>query len=245
MLKEERHAAILNEIRLHNRVLLTDLASLLLVSEDTVRRDLKELDKKGQIKKVHGGAISTGYHSYDQIYAHDNKVIIAQKAIELFKSGQIILITGGTTNYELARLIPKKLNATFITPSLSTALQLLTHSNIEVIFLGGKLSHDSKIALGGTVINALSEIKADICFLGTGYLDTDNGLTEIDWEVVQIKKAIIKSSTKVVSLAISEKLNSFQRYKVCDLESIDTLITELDPDDHLLQPYKRIGVEIL
>ncbi|MBT32773.1 MAG: DeoR family transcriptional regulator [Thalassobius sp.] len=245
MLKEERHSAILNEIRLHNRVLLTDLSNLLMVSEDTVRRDLKELDKQGLIKKVHGGAISTGYHSHDQIYAHDSKVTIARKAINLLKSGQVILITGGTTNYELARMIPKKLNATFITPSLSTAMQLLSHRNIEVIFLGGKLSNEGKIALGGSVINALTEIKADICFLGTGYLDTQHGLTEFDWEVVQIKKAMIKSSTKVVSLAISEKLDSFQRYRVCDIQHITTLITELDKNDEKFTPYKQMGVEIL
>lgn len=245
MLKEERHTTILNEIRIHNRVLLTDLSNLLQVSEDTVRRDLKELDQKGQIKKVHGGAISTGYHSHNQIYAHDRKVIIAHKAIKLLKPGQNVLITGGTTNYELARLIPAKLKITFITPSLSTATQLLAHKNIEVIFLGGRLSHEGQIALGGSVVNALSEMKADICFLGTGYLDTVNGLTEFDWEVVQIKKAMIKSSDHVVSLAISEKLNSSQRYKVCDMESINTMITELDPDDHRLDPYRKNGIKIL
>ena len=141
--------------------------------------------------------------------------------------------------------MPLKLRATFFTPSLPIALELMSHPTVEVILIGGKLSKDSQVSMGGYAINMLSDIKADLCFLGTGYMDTSNGLTEFDWEVVQIKKAMIRSSKKVISLTISEKLNSHQKYKICQLQEINTLITELDGDNELLTPYKRMINTIL
>ncbi len=249
MLKEERHNFIINEVHKYNRVLLTDLAQKLDVSDDTVRRDLKELDAQDKIKKVHGGAISKSYHVYHyaqpDIYAREEKVKIAQKAHRLLHDDQVILISGGTTNVEFARLLPKNLKATFFTPSLPTALQLLNHPNSETIFIGGKISKEMQLALGGSVINTLSEIKTDLCLIGTGHLDARHGLSEFDWEVVQLKQAMIKASKKVVALTISEKLNSSQRYRVCEADKIDYLITELEPDDALLQPYSSQGIQII
>jgi DeoR/GlpR family transcriptional regulator of sugar metabolism len=81
--------------------------------------------------------------------------------------------------------------------------------------------------------------------LGTNAIDIDNGLTDNDWDVVQVKKAMIESSQKVISLAISEKLNTYQRIKICDLKEVDTLITELEPEDEQLKSYRKAGLEIL
>jgi DeoR family transcriptional regulator, fructose operon transcriptional repressor len=249
MLKEERRNFIMNEVKMRNRVLLTDLAVKLDVSEDTVRRDLKHLDKHGQVKKVHGGAISNSYHLYhyqeNEIYAHESKSIIAQKAHALLKEGQVILMSGGTTNLELARLLPRNFQATVFTLSLPVAMQLLEHPTIETIFIGGRLSREAQISLGAETVQSLSQLKADLCFLGTSHLDPEHGLTEIDWDVVQLKKAMILASKKIVSLTISEKINSVQRYKVCETHSIHTLITELKPNDIFLEPFRNQGLEIL
>ncbi len=249
MLKEERHQIILNEVRVHNRVLLTDLGEMLNVSLDTVRRDIKRLDEEKKLKKVHGGAISLGFDSYSfkgsQIYSREEKTQIARKAIALLKEGQVIILSGGTTNLELARLIPEKMKLTCFTPSLPVAIELLSKPNIEVIFIGGKLSHQAQITIGAAAIRYLTQIKFDIGFIGTGYLDSVNGLTEFDWDVVQIKKAIIKASRKIVVLSISEKLNSSQRYKTCDLSDINTLITELEPNDISLIPFEKQEIELL
>ena len=248
MLKEERLNFILNEVKVRNRVLLYDIAAKLNVSEDTIRRDLKHLDEQGKIKKVHGGAVSNSFHVYsyreDDIYAHAAKSLIARKAISLIKEEQVLLMSGGTTNLELARLMPDHVRLTIFTPSLPVAMQLLEHDSIETIFVGGRLSHEAQIALGGDTLNTLAQVKADICFLGTGYLDATDGLTEFDWEVVQLKKSMIKSSKKIVALTISEKLNSAQRFKVCDTESIHTLITELPPETAMLQQFHKSGMEI-
>ncbi len=248
MTKEERKQIILHEASIHNRVLLNDLAIQLNVSIDTIRRDIIELDKEDSIIRTHGGAQTKSYIPYaynsNTVYARSKKAIIAKKAIELITPNSVSLISGGTTNFEFARAIPNDLRATFFTPSLPIAMQLLEHNNIEVIFLGGRLSNESKIALGGNVLNTLSEICFDNCFLGTSYLDVKKGLTELDWEVVQLKKAMIQASGKIISLSIFEKLGTTQRYKVCDIGAIDILVTELDPTDSRLKKFHLPGIEV-
>lgn len=246
---QKRQEVILHEVQMHSRVLLTDLAHLLDVSTDTIRRDLTELEKLGKLKKVHGGATSIGfqYRTLTEmgIYASESKIRIVQKAIELIEPTAVILISGGTTNIELAKQLPQKLNATFFTPSLPVAIELLAHPGIDVIFIGGMLSRDAQITVGGNALNTLADITVDICFLGTGYLDASFGLSEFDWEVVQMKKAMINASKKVVSLTISEKLNSIQRYKICEIQAIDTLITELDPTAEELKSYQAQKINVL
>ncbi|MBC9798368.1 DeoR/GlpR family DNA-binding transcription regulator [Sinomicrobium weinanense] len=243
MLKEERHQLILNEVELHSKVLLIDLSEKLNVSIDTVRRDVKELDKGKKLKKVHGGAVSLGFNSYTRlntnIYALDKKHKIAEKAVALLKNGDAILIHGGTTCLEFARMIPSKLNITYFTLSLPVAMELLRKNNSKVILIGGLLSHESQITIGANAVHALSEIRVDYGFIGTGYADAKFGLTGSDWESEQVKKAVIKASRKVILLTISEKLNSQHRYKTCDLNTLDTMITELEPHDPALIEYRN------
>lgn len=249
MLKEERLNFILNEVKVRNRVLLSDLAVSLNVSEDTVRRDLKQLDEEGKIKKVHGGAISNSFHLYSykeqEIYAHEDKSVIAKKAHGLLQDGQVILMSGGTTNLEFARLLPANFFGTIFTPSLLVAMELSEHPAVETILIGGKLSSESQIALGSEAINRISQIRADLCLLGTSYLDAEFGLSEIDLDVAELKKAMINASRKIISLTISEKINSVQRFKVCEAHAIHALITERKPDDHFLDPFRKKGLEIL
>ncbi|MCF8715316.1 DeoR/GlpR transcriptional regulator [Joostella atrarenae] len=243
MLKAERKQIILNEVRIHNRILLNDISEVLKVSVDTIRRDVTELHKENKLKKVHGGAISLGFDNYnfkrDDIYSLEKKSKIAAKAINLIKKGQVVLLSGGTTNMELARLLPPDLHITCFTPSLPVANLLLTKQNIELIFIGGKVSKSSQISIGGEALNLLSNIKADICFLGTNSIDVNFGLTEFDWDIVQLKKAMIRASKKVVCPVISEKLNTIQRYKICDMEEVDILITELPSNSNKLKALKE------
>lgn len=248
MLKKERQAFILRQVNLHNKVLSIDLSQEMKVSEDTIRRDLNEMAQTNMLIKVHGGALSKSFHSSipsNQVYALSGKKSIAHKASKLIKDGMFVLTSGGTTIIELAKSLPPELNATFITVSLPAAYEYIHHPNIEVIFIGDKISKNAQMAVGGEAISKIKSIKADLCFLGTNAIDIENGITDNDWDVVQVKKAMIESSQKVVSLAIAEKLNSCQRIKVCELNKIHTLITELDPGDIQLQTYLNKGIEIL
>jgi len=249
MLKEERFRVILNEVALHNRVLLTDIAEILDVSIDTIRRDVKELDADQKLRKVHGGAISLGFVNFNpvnqNIYAIAQKTIIAEKAVSLLTEGSVLLIDGGTTCVELARAIPFELQLTCFTHSLPVALELLTKPNIQVIFIGGQLSRDAQISIGASAVHQLSEIQVDYGFIGTGYADPLFGLTEFDWDIVQVKKAVIKASKKTILLTISEKLNSKHRYKTCDMGAINTMITELEPDNNTLSSFKKQNIQLL
>lgn len=248
MLKKERQSFILRQVNLHNKVLSVDLSQQMDVSEDTIRRDLNEMAEQGKLIKVHGGALSRSFHlsiASDNVYALNSKKHIAMKACRLIKDGMFVLTTGGTTIIELAKALPPELSATFITVSLPAAYEYIHHPNIEVIFLGDRISRSSQISVGGSVVSRIKGIKADLCFLGTNAIDLQHGITDNDWEVVEVKKAMIESSDQVVSLAITEKLNTAQRIKVCDITRISTLVTELDPGDPLLQPYQETGIGIL
>jgi DeoR/GlpR family transcriptional regulator of sugar metabolism len=248
LLKKERQDFIIKELNLHNKVLSSDLCSQLNVSEDTIRRDLNELAESGKLVKVHGGALSVSYsgnNSEDVIYAREQKLIIAKKAVSLIQDGMLILTSGGTTLREVIKLLPKDLNATFCTVSLMTAEELLKHPNIEVIFIGGKLSKDAKICVGGDSILKLGEMSFDLCLVGTNGIDAKFGVTDSDLEVVQVKKAMIKASKKLVVLSISEKLNTVCRGGICKPNEIDYLITELDAHAPELASYNQAGIKLL
>jgi DeoR/GlpR family transcriptional regulator of sugar metabolism len=249
MLKKERQAYILHQVNLHNKVLSSMLSNEIQVSEDTIRRDLYELAEEGKLIKVHGGALS---HSFNHVhfpsngvYSQQNKRSIAQKAIQLISNGMFVLTSGGTTILEMAKLLPPQLKATFVSGSIPAILEYMNHPNIDVILVGDRISKSSKITVGLEAVAKIKQLKADICFLGINAIDSENGITENDWEVVQLKRAMVESSRKVVCLTIAEKINSYQPIQICELKKIDTLITELSPDDPILKPYVEMGIQVL
>lgn len=248
MLKKERQAYILHNINLHNRLLVGDLSIEIKVSEDTIRRDLQELSDHGKLIKVHGGALSKSFHnSFNSasIYSIESKKIIAQKAASIIKDGMFVHTTGGTTIIEMAKALPESLHATFITGSVPAAFEYMHHPNIEIILIGDKLSKSSQITVGGSAIASIKDIRADLCILGINAFDLQHGLTDNDWDIVQVKKAMIESSEKLVLLTISEKLNTSQRIRICETKEVDILITELAPTSDTLSQFFKAGIEVL
>ena len=247
MLKKERQEFILHQLNLHNKILCADLSNKMGVSDDTIRRDLQELAQEDKLIKVHGGALSKSFHTaFDRkmVYNLEDKHIIAQKTAALVQSGMYILTSGGTSILEFAKSLDPNLNATFFTCSLNAAIEFAHHPSIEVVMIGDKVSKDSMLTTGASAVQTIESIQADLCILGINSLDTQFGLSENDWEVVQIKKAMIKASKKTICIGISEKLNSQQKIKVANLDEIDILITELDPNDPTLLPFKHKGLTI-
>lgn len=249
MLKKERQAFILHQVNLHNKVLSSSLSQEMNVSEDTIRRDLQELADEGSLIKVHGGALSRSFNNHylpeNEIYSFDKKKTIAAKAIDLIQDGMFVLTSGGTTIIELARALSPQLRATFISGSIPAIMEYMKHPNIDVIVIGDKVSKSSKITIGGDAISKIKQINADLCILGINAIDVEHGVTDNDWDVVQLKKAMIESSKKVVCLTITEKINSSQPIQVCPLDKIDILITESDPENKLFEPYKNAGIQVL
>ena len=249
MVKSERQSFIINQVNLHNKVLLGDLCNEMIVSTDTIRRDLQELADSGKLIKIHGGALSLSYHNNkpesNDIYAYTQKNIIAKKALSLIKDGMFILTGGGTTIIELARILPQNLRATFISGSIPALLEYSRHPNIDVIAIGDKISKNSRITIGSEAISKIKELRVDLCFLGINAINLDTGISDNDWDIVQLKKAMVESAERLVCLTISEKINTQQPIQICDATKINTLITELSPEDEKLRPYVNAGIIVL
>lgn len=239
----------MSKIGVLHKVNTLDLSLELNISEDTIRRDLNELNSKGFLKKVYGGAFrieEKQKNAFDvTIINEDKKNKIGNKAISLLSNGQVIIISGGTTNLAFSKLIPSNLVATIYTYSLPIAMQLSQHPNIELIFIGGKLQKNAMVTIGLDVIQILSKVKADICFMGSSSINTKLGLTEMGYEVSVVKKAMLEASDKVVCMVTSEKLNTKMPHLVCELKQLNTIITDLSPFDKKLEDFQKAGVKLL
>lgn len=249
MLKEERQQLILNKLKESGKVLTPVLSSLLAVSEDTIRRDLKELSDLGSIKKVHGGAILTSSNPYDfrerQVYAQEAKARLASAAVSLIKRGQVLFMDGGTTNLEVAKQLPQNEDITVFTNSLPVADILSDLTGIRTNILGGKLLSSARVTTGPEVIQQISGIHADLCFLGTRSVHPEIGITEIDWDETLVKRAMVASSASLIVLVIQEKIPTTQPYQICSVASISTLITDAPPKDERLTPFRRLGIDLI
>jgi DeoR/GlpR family transcriptional regulator of sugar metabolism len=249
MLKAERHSYILNKIHEELKLNTIDLAVELKISEDTIRRDLNELHNKGKLVKVYGGAFLAEEKSTNifdiQILNEDKKIALGTKALSLLSDGQVIIMSGGTTNLAFSKLIPPELKLTIYTYSLPIAMQLSQHPNIDLIFIGGKLQKNAMVTIGMDVIQVLSTIQADICFMGVSSINVKSGLTEKGYEVSVVKKAMIQVSDKVVAMVDSGKLDTKMFHPVCDLNQLYAIITDLQPNHQKLKEYATSGVKLI
>ena len=152
MLKEERQNTILKRISNDNRIYISTLSAELGVSDDTIRRDIVELEKHGLLTKVHGGAIARSGISIEFTERLNTDTEIKRqlvgKIVPLFKDNDVILIDGGTTNLELVKMLPTDKHFTVITNSLPVATELSSRRNIEVTMLGGQIIGPSQITAG-------------------------------------------------------------------------------------------------
>lgn len=249
MKKDKRQDRIFEKLQATRKVTTQQLAEDLAVSEDTIRRDLNEMAQRGLLSKIHGGAVSSTQKLY---YYNDNVVknrvekdLIARKAVSLLRDGMSIVISDGTTNLAFARHLPKDLKATIFTYCLPIAMELTGHPEIEIIFMGGKIEKRGMVALGPEVMQNFSNIHADLCFLGTGSIDSLIGITEGSYEVSLIKRSVVRSSDCVVSLATSDKLGLRQKHIICRPEDIQILVTEMPISSKKLTPYTEAGIQLL
>lgn len=249
MLKKERQTFILHQVNLHNKVLSSALSAEMNVSEDTIRRDLQELADEGRLIKVHGGALSCSFQNTlapgEEVYEIASKRHIAQKTVSLVQDGMFVLTTGGTTLLEFARALPPGLRATFISGSVPAVMEYMKHPGLEVMMIGDRVNAQSRLTVGGDAIRQIRQFRADLCILGINAIDAKAGITDNDWEVVQIKRAMIESAKKLVCVSIREKMNTVQPIQICGPECIDVLVTEEDPANPCFKEYKEAGIRIL
>lgn len=249
MVKEERMGWILERLSLEGKVLATDLTSVLGVSEDTIRRDLRELAALRRVRRVHGGALpSSPMASNYAVREHQSvpeKRAIAAKAASLVNNGMVVFLDGGTTNVHVAENLPPGLHVSVITNSIPVAAVLSDHASIEVLLLGGKVLHSSRVTLGSETVDAVRTYRADLLLLGACALDRAAGITVPHVEEASVKRAMIAASNRVVGLATAEKLSTAMACVVGAITELDAIVTEQTTSADLLEPFRNAGIEII
>lgn len=249
MLTSERKALILDVLRRDGRVVAKRLSQDLGLSEDTIRRDLRELAADGRLQRVHGGALpsspAVANFAGRQALASSTKTAIGRAAARLIQPGQIVFLDGGTTAVQLARHLAPDLRATIVTHSPSVAVELVGHSGVDVELIGGRLFKHSVVATGARAAEAIARVRADLYFMGVTGIHPEAGLTTGDAEEAAIKRLIVGQSAETVVLASSEKLGAASPYVVVPLSSVSTLVVDAAQTDDVLRPYRALGVDIV
>src|SRR4051812_16480429 len=221
MLTDERRALILDRLRSQGRVLAADLSTELDVSQDTIRRDLRDLDEARLLRRVHGGALprDAGAQPFSERTrrAPAVKASIARRAAACARDGQVIVIDGGTTTLEVARALSDDLRATVVTTSPPVAIALAGHPGLEVTVVGGTLRARPLVTVGADAVESLRAVRADLVYLGVCGLHPEIGVTTDDIEERHVKAAMIAGAAEVFALADGDKLGTAMPFVVAPL----------------------------
>jgi len=230
---EERQKFILERLEANGRFSTSELSERFQISEDTARRDLREMAAAGLVQRVHGGALPVSPAGLPFVnryrIASEEKVRLARRAGELIAPGHLVLIDGGTTNLELARQLPRDLSATIVTNSPRIAVETSEHPLLEVILLGGTFDKRSQMTLGAHVLGELALIKADLCFLGVHGIHLDLGLTTAGFDEASIKRAMMTASAEVCAIITENKFGTAAAHKFGDITELDYIVAEKSP----------------
>jgi DeoR/GlpR family transcriptional regulator of sugar metabolism len=249
MLNAERRTIILEALGRDGRVVASELSARFGVSEDTVRRDLRELAEEGLLMRVYGGAVrkSPVSRAYSRRKTEflPAKSAIGEAAVKLIREGQVLFIDGGTTPLEVAIHLPPDLRVTIVTHSLPVASALAEHPNAQVIVLGGSLYRDSLVMVGATTAEAYRQIHADLCVLGIASIHPRIGLGVLNQEEAEVKRAMLAGAAEVMVVASGEKLNTVAPFLIGPVSLVTRLVTDPEVPDEALQAYREAGVEVV
>lgn len=238
MLAAQRQHLILQEVHNEGTVRVATLAARFDVSEMTIRRDIDALDAGGLVLRVHGGAARTdSFSALEPGFANKSaleqpaKAAIAAEALKLVRPGMTLLISGGTTTFELARLLPRNFDLTVATNSAMVAGSLAARegtgedSGIRTLVLGGERT-PSEALVGPLTVQAVSTIAADLCFMGAHGLDLQAGITSPNLLEAEVNAAMVRASSRLVVLADSSKYGVIGLAGICPLSAVHILVTD-------------------
>ncbi|MER6048088.1 DeoR/GlpR family DNA-binding transcription regulator [Streptomyces sp. NPDC001793] len=254
MYAPERQQEILRLARESGRVDVLSLAEEFQVTAETVRRDLKALDRAGLVRRVHGGAIPAGRLDFEpdlaerDAVAADEKQRIARAALAELPGGEgpgSVILDAGTTAARLAAEIPLEAELTVVTHGLPVAARLADHPGLTLHLVGGRIRHRTRAAVDDWALRAYREINADVLFLATNGFSLDGGLTTPDLAEAAVKRTLIAAARRVVLLADSAKFGQQHFARFGELSDVDLLITDtgLGPEDALA--IERAGTEVI
>ncbi|TLV03645.1 DeoR/GlpR family DNA-binding transcription regulator [Dyadobacter luticola] len=249
MIREKRFAYILDRLKDDQEVGFAQLSSALNVSEDTIRRDIDALSNNGLLMKVRGGAIPRAHNplTFKERIVHlkDDKEIIAHKAQPLIKSGQTIFLDGGTSVFTLVSLLPTDIKLTVITNNTAIVPALSAYPGVKLILLGGTYFKESETIVGMAAVRMVENFQADVYFMGVCALDIQRGVTANYLEEAELKQVMLRNSGISVALSTFDKLGTYETYRVCPIESLDYIITEMDASEEKLGLFRAAGIRIL
>lgn len=248
MLTRQRKQLILDTLGREGQVVAKRLSQELGLSEDTIRKDLRELAREGRLQRVHGGALPASPAVADyagrQAIATAGKVAIGKAAARLVQTGQVVILDGGTTALQVARHLPPTLRATVVTHSPTIAVALVEHQHVEIVLIGGRLFKHSIVAVGAAAIESLSRIRADVYFMGVTGIHPEAGLSTGDLEEAHVKRALLRSAADTIVLASAEKLSAASAYVIAPVTDASGMIVEHDTPEVATDAYATLGLTI-
>ena len=251
MLTHQRKHYLLDLLQREGQIVAKAVSDSLGMSEDTIRRDLRELAKEGLLQRVHGGALPllprspalAPFAGREQL-SSDIKPAIGRAAAAMIQAGQVVFIDGGTTAVQLARQLPLELRATVVTHSPSIAVELVKHPLVEVLMLGGRLYKHSIVGVGAATVEAIGRIRADLYFMGVSSLHPQAGITTGDHEEACVKRALSEAATRTVVLASPEKFNTASPFQIAPLSQVSDIVMHHTTDAALAAPYRDMGIAV-
>ena len=251
MHKEQRHRDMIDLLSINNIMSVTELSERLNASKMTIRRDLEQLEEKGFIKRVHGGALYIRNNDlqpsfYERINeASDEKKKIGKAAAELIENDDIVFFDAGTTSLSVAYHIPDNIEFTAITTGLMTAIALCDKPKVNIINIGGSIHTSSMSSINHMAIENICKFNADKAFISTKAVALPEGTYEAQMALIEIKKAIVQQSEKIILLADHSKFKTKSLSKAIPLNDIDIIITDSKIPEILVDEIKENDIGII
>jgi DeoR family fructose operon transcriptional repressor len=250
MYAPERQQRIMDEARRAGRVEVGVLAEQLGVAAETVRRDLTALERRGTLRRVHGGAIPVERLELEPSLATrstrltSQKRAIAARALEELPTQGTILLDSGSTTQAIAELLPPDADLTVLTNSFAIASILATHPGVRLYLLGGRVRGRTGAAVGDWTMSALSGVYVDVAFLGTNGLSVERGLTTPDQAEALAKQAMVAAARRSVVVTDSTKVGHTHLHRFAALADIDLVLTDSGLDDETASEIELAGPEV-
>ncbi|MDC9822920.1 DeoR/GlpR family DNA-binding transcription regulator [Devosia sp. ZB163] len=248
MLTEERHDHIRRKLAAEGKVVAAELALEFDISEDTVRRDLRELARVGECRRVYGGALSPapdlGSIAQRQGALVESKLSLARVVAGLVAPEQTLFVDAGSTNLAIAQALPRDLAITVVTNAPAVATALADHPNCRTMVIGGQFNSDKGACLGSHALRDIQRVRADLLILGTCGVDPRVGVSALDAEEAEIKRAMVEQSRQLVVPATADKIGTTAPFDVADTSRIDHLVVTKDADAVTIDTFRALGVTV-
>jgi len=250
MLTRRRQEHLLEYISAHKSAQVTQLCEAFDISISTVRRDLIELEKRGLIVRVHGGAVLIERHNelpirQRSIQQAEEKKRIGEAAARLVEDNDTILITGGTTTEAMLPFLATRGNLTVITNSIRNAYHLTQYPNIAVVMLGGWLRHAEFSVHGPLTESGLQELHPQKVFHGIFGICAETGLTGADLQEVQTDRFLISIAAQLIILADHTKFCRSGPVRLAPIQAVSTVISDQEAPEAEVAALRALGVEVI